>query len=264
MKHAVFLPIFGELAEPRAAAAVAAAAEEAGWDGVFVWDHMAYRAPVVDIADPWVTMAAMACATEQVRLGPMVTPVARRRPWKLAREVTTLDRLSGGRVVLGVGLGGDPGRELSALGEELHPRARAELLDEGLEVCVKLWSGEEVHHHGAAFDVDGLRFGPLPVQRPHPPVWVAGRWPNRAPLRRAARWQGFFPVQVDGPEQLAELLDAMPPTPAGFEVIVSQPAGRDPRPFAEVGCTWWLVGFSPFTVTLSEALSVAKAGPPTG
>ena len=153
MRFAVFLPIFGELAEPGVVAAIAADAEVAGWDGVFVWDHMAYRAPVVDIADPWITMAAIATATERVRIGPMVTPVPRRRPWKLAREVATLDRLSGGRVTFGVGLGGDPGRELSALHEEGDPKRRATLLDEGLEVCVAAWSGEEVHHRGEAFTV---------------------------------------------------------------------------------------------------------------
>jgi alkanesulfonate monooxygenase SsuD/methylene tetrahydromethanopterin reductase-like flavin-dependent oxidoreductase (luciferase family) len=223
---------------------------------------MAYREPVVDIADPWVTMAAIACATERVRIGPMVTPLPRRRPWKVAREVATLDHLSGGRVTFGVGLGGDPGRELSALHEEGDPKRRAVLLDEGLDVCVAAWTGDEVHHAGEAFTVDGLRFGPSPVQRPHPPVWVAGRWPNKAPLRRAVRWQGYFPVQVDEPEQLAELVDAMGPTPPGFDVAVDGPAGRDPRPFADVGVTWWLVGFSPFTVTADAARAVARAGPP--
>jgi len=262
VRHAVFLPIFGELADPRAVACVAVAAEGSGFDAVFVWDHMAYRPPVVDVADPWVTMAAAAVATESVRIGPMVTPLPRRRPWKLAREVTTLDHLSGGRVTLGVGLGGDPGRELSALGEELDPRRRAVLLDEGLDVCVALWSGQEVHHRGDAFVVDGLRFGPAPVQRPHPPVWVAGRWPNRAPLRRAARYQGYFPVQVDDPDQLAELVADLPPTAPGFDVAVAGPAGRDPRPFAAAGATWWLTGFSPFEVTLDEAMAVARAGPP--
>ncbi len=258
----MFLPIFGPLAEPRAVAGIAADAEAAGWDGVFVWDHMAYRRPVVDIADPWVTLAAVTCATERVRVGPMVTPLPRRRPWKVVREVTTLDRLSGGRVTFGVGLGGDPGRELSALGEELDPVRRAALLDEGLAVCLELWSGEEVRHHGSSFTVDALRFGPLPVQRPHPPIWVAGRYPNRAPLRRAARFQGYFPVQVDTPDQLAELLAALPPTEPGFDVAVDGPAGRDPRPFGDAGATWWLAGFDPFTVTVDEATQVARDGPP--
>jgi alkanesulfonate monooxygenase SsuD/methylene tetrahydromethanopterin reductase-like flavin-dependent oxidoreductase (luciferase family) len=262
VKYAVFLPIFGALADPRVVATIAAEAEAAGWDGVFVWDHMAYRPPVVDIADPWVTMAAIACATERVRIGPMVTPPPRRRPQKLAREVVTLDHLSAGRLTLGVGLGGDPGRELSALGEETDAVRRGRLLDEALEVCVALWSAETVQHHGEAFVVDGLRFGPPPVQRPHPPIWVAGRWPNRAPLRRAARFQGYFPVQVDHPEQLAELLADLPDTGPGFEVAVDGPAERDPRPFAEVGATWWLTGFSPFEVGADEALAVARSGPP--
>jgi alkanesulfonate monooxygenase SsuD/methylene tetrahydromethanopterin reductase-like flavin-dependent oxidoreductase (luciferase family) len=263
VRHAVFLPIFGELADPRVVASIAADAEAAGWDGVFVWDHMAYREPVLDVADPWVTMAAVACATERVRIGPMVTPLPRRRPWKVAREVTTLDHLSSGRVVFGVGLGGDPGRELSALGEELDPVRRAVLLDEGLAVCLSLWSGDVVHHAGERFTVDGLRFGPRPVQRPHPPVWVAGRWPNRAPLRRAARFQGYFPVQVDAADQLAELLADLPPTAPGFDVAVDGPAGTDPRPFAAVGATWWLTGFSPSEVTADEARRVARDGPPT-
>lgn len=262
MRFAVFLPIFGELADPRVVAAVANEAETNGWDGVFVWDHMAYRPPVVDIGDPWVALAAAASATERVRLGPMVTPLARRRPWKVAREVVSLDLLSGGRFTFGVGLGGDPGRELSALGEELDPVRRAALLDESLAVCVSLWSGEEVHHRGAAHTVDGLRFGPLPVQRPHPPIWVAGRWPSRAPLRRAARYQGYFPVQVDQPDQLAELVADLPPTTPGFDIVVGGPADRDPRPFAAAGATWWLVGFSPFDVTAADALAVARAGPP--
>ena len=241
---------------------IAADAEAAGWDAVFVWDHMAYRPPVADIADPWITMAAVAAATERVRIGPMVTPLPRRRPWKVAREVASLDHLSNGRVTFGVGLGGDPGRELSALGEEMDPVRRAVLLDEGLDVCLAAWTGEEVHHRGDAFTIDGLRFGPPPVQRPHPPIWVAGRWPNKAPLRRAARFQGYFPVQVDEPEQLAQLIDAMPPTAPGFDVAVDGPSGRDPRPFAEVGVTWWLVGFSPFDVTVDEARAVSRDGPP--
>jgi alkanesulfonate monooxygenase SsuD/methylene tetrahydromethanopterin reductase-like flavin-dependent oxidoreductase (luciferase family) len=262
VRYAVFVPIFGELADPRLVADVAATAEAAGWDGVFVWDHMAYTAPVADIADPWVTMAAMACATERVRIGPMVTPLPRRRPWKVAREVTTLDHLSLGRVTFGVGLGGDPGRELSALGEQLDPKQRAVLLDEGLAICLELWSGAEVHHHGEAFTVDGLRFGPLPVQRPHPPVWVAGRWPNRAPLKRAARFQGYFPVQVDAPDQLAELLADLPPTEPGFDVAVDGRADVDPRPFEAAGATWWLTGFSPYEVNADDVRAVARAGPP--
>ena len=268
MRHALFLPIFGELAEPRVVADISAVAESNGWDGVFVWDHMAYRAPVVDIADPWITMAAIGMATERVCVGPMVTPIPRRRPWKLAREVATLDRLTRGRFILGVGIGGDPGRELSALGEELDPVARGRLLDEGLEVLEALWSGEEVEHHGAAYVVDKLRFGPPPWQRPRPPIWVAGRWPNRAPLRRAARYEGYFPINLESPDQLALLVDDLRAARAALgrdgtgDVVVSGPAGADPAPWAAAGATWWLTGFPPFEVTEAAVRAVASSSPP--
>jgi alkanesulfonate monooxygenase SsuD/methylene tetrahydromethanopterin reductase-like flavin-dependent oxidoreductase (luciferase family) len=134
-RRGIFLAPFGELSEPGLVAELAARAEERGWDGFFLWDHVAFHRPVRAIADPWVTLAAMAVATQRIVLGPLVTPVARRRPHKLARETVTLDRLSRGRLVLGVGLGWDRTGEFDAdrYGEEGDPRARARLLDEGLE-----------------------------------------------------------------------------------------------------------------------------------
>jgi len=128
VQHALFLPLFDELAEPSVVATLSAQAEQAGWDGVFVWDHLAYREPVVDVADPWITLAAIACATSKVRIGPMVTPLPRRRPVKLAREITSLDRLSHGRVTLGVGIGGDGAGELSSTGEQLDAVVRGAML----------------------------------------------------------------------------------------------------------------------------------------
>jgi alkanesulfonate monooxygenase SsuD/methylene tetrahydromethanopterin reductase-like flavin-dependent oxidoreductase (luciferase family) len=266
VRPALFLPIFGELADPRKVALVAAAGEEAGWDGVFVWDHMNYRPPVTDIGDPWIALAAVAAATESVLLGPMVTPLARRRPHKVARETASLDLLSAGRLVLGVGLGGrgtadpmgDPGNEIAATGEETSPKVRAAMLDEALDVITALWSGEVVHHHGEHYLIDGLRFLPTPVQRPRPPIWVAGRPGFPAPVRRARRYDGFFPVDVQDPEQLV----AMGPFPDGFDLVVDGPAGTDPAPWAAAGATWWLSGFSPSKVTFDAALGVAKEGPP--
>ena len=111
VRSGLFLPLFDELADPAVVARLSAEAEEAGWHGVFVWDNLRFQEPVVDVADPWITLAAMATATERIRLGPMVTPLARRRPVKVARETATLDRLSGGRLTLGVGLGSDRLRE---------------------------------------------------------------------------------------------------------------------------------------------------------
>ena len=198
LHSALWLPIFDELADPAVVARLAAEAEEAGWQGVFVWDHLRWRAPVRDVADPWITLTAIAVATERVRFGPMITPLARRRPAKVARETATLDRLSGGRLTLGVGLGSDRfGGELSATGEELDDRRRGQQLDESLAILTAAWSGEPVHHHGEHYTVDDFQFLPRPVQRPGVPVWAAGFPGNMKPLRRAARLDGFFPVNLE-------------------------------------------------------------------
>ncbi len=265
MRSALFLPLFDELADPTLLARLAAEAEEHGWDGVFVWDHIAYRAPVQAVADPWVTLAAMACATERLRLGPMVTPLPRRRPVKVAREVATLDRLSAGRLTLGVGIAGDGSGELSATGEELDARVRGQMLDEGLEVLTAAWSGEPVHHRGRHYVVDGLAVLPTPVQRPGPPVWVAVRQGNTAPLRRAARHDGVFPVQVEEPAQLAEIIAQVQSLRADhtrpYDVAVGGRPGTDPAPYAAVGATWWMVSFPAFDLTADAVRGVLRDGP---
>ena len=264
MRSALFLPIFDELSDPRVVADLAARAEQAGWHGVFVWDHITYRAPVQAVADPWVTLAAIACATERVLLGPMVTPLARRRPVKLAREIATLDQLSGGRLVLGVGLGGDGSRELSATGEQTDDRTRAAMLDEALEVLRLAWTGEPVHHRGEHYLVDGLTVLPTPVQRPGPPVWVALRRGNRAPLRRAARHDGAFPIEVESPDQLAEIAASLRELrgddPRPYDLVVGGPPGADPAPYAAAGATWWTVSF-PVGTTVADVERVLVDGP---
>ena len=141
LRQAIDVPPFGELADPRVLAGLAAAAEERGWDGFFVWDHIVYRAPVRAVADPWVALAAVACATSRLRIGPMVTPLSRRRVHKLARETVTLDRLSSGRLTLGVGLGSARNGELEPFGEVADPRERALLLDQGLADLSRYWAG---------------------------------------------------------------------------------------------------------------------------
>ena len=148
MRSGLFLPLFDALADPAIVARLSAEAEEAGWHGVFVWDHVRWREPVVEVADPWITLAAIATSTAGVRLGPMVTPLARRRPVKVARETATLDRLSGGRLVLGVGSGAFP-FEWDYLGEQPDPRVRGEMLDEHLDLLDRLWTGEQVRGAGA-------------------------------------------------------------------------------------------------------------------
>ncbi|MFD0903438.1 LLM class flavin-dependent oxidoreductase [Actinomadura sediminis] len=265
LRSALWLPIFDELAEPAVVARLAAEAEEAGWHGVFVWDHLRWG-PDRRVADPWITLAAIAAATEDLRLGPMVTPLARRRPSKVAKETATLDRLSGGRLTLGVGLGGDRfAGELSATGEELDDRRRGRMLDESLEILTAAWSGRSVHHHGRHYTVDGVSFLPRPVQRPGVPVWAAGAPGNLGPLRRAARHDGFFPIHLEHPDELAGIAAAITELrrrkTAPYDIAVALPAGTDPTPYAEAGATWWLAEFAPETVSLAQVRGVLRDGP---
>ena len=265
MKHALFLPIFDELAEPSVVASLAAEAEAAGWDGLFVWDHIAYRAPVRAVADPWVTLAAVACATERLRLGPMVTPLPRRRPVVVARQVASLDRLSQGRLVLGVGTGGDGARELSATGEVLDARTRGDMLDEQLEILRAAWTGEPVRHHGERYVVEDLTLLPTPLQKPGPPVWVGARYGNPRPVRRAAQHDGIFPIEIEEPAQLAEVVDDVRRQRTSrepFDVAIGRPPGEDPAPYEAAGATWWLVAFGIEQTRVDRVRGVLRDGPP--
>lgn len=264
MPSAVFIPPFGPLADPIVVARLAVEAEAAGWDGFFLWDHIVYR-EVDDVADPWVTLAAVACATASMRLGPMVTPLPRRRPLKVAREVVTLDRLSRGRVIFGVGIAGDASRELSGTGEETDARVRGSMLDEGLAVIEAAWMPGPTSVNGAHYTVDHLVTGPPPVQQPRPPIWVAVRQGNAAPLARAARYEGVFPVDLDGPDQLAEIVAGVAtrraPGAGPFDVAAMIGPDDDPAAFRVAGATWLLTKFSPFALTIDEVRSVIAAGP---
>ncbi|HEY5429960.1 MAG TPA: LLM class flavin-dependent oxidoreductase [Solirubrobacteraceae bacterium] len=259
VKRGIFVAPFDELSDPRVMAELAAGAEARGWDGLFVWDHIVYKAPVRAVADPWVVLAAAACATERLRLGPLVTPLSRRRVHKLARETITLDHLSRGRLTLGVGLGSDRNGELEPFGEVSDPRERATLLDDGLERLSAYWGGE---------------FQPLPVQRPRIPVWVAARWPSRRPVRRAARWDGLFPIEMPGPDALAQLAAEVRElrelrwreageTVAGedpFDLVAEIEPGGDPGPWAAAGATWVLTGFG-MQPSLARVREAIEAGP---
>jgi alkanesulfonate monooxygenase SsuD/methylene tetrahydromethanopterin reductase-like flavin-dependent oxidoreductase (luciferase family) len=233
-RRGIFVAPFEELADAGVVAGLAERAEAAGWDGFFVWDHVDYRAPVRAIADPWVCMAAIACSTERLLLGPLITPPARRRIHKLARETVTLDRLSGGRLVFGAGLGSDNSGEFSKFGEEADARARAVLLDDGLDRLAAYWAGE---------------FEPRPLQQPRIPVWLAARWPNRKPVLRALRWDGLFPIDLPDVDALAELSAEVADGRGGdegpFDIVVTNPAGTDPAPWEAAGATWCLTGFGP-------------------
>ena len=273
-KRGLFLPAFDPLADPRVFADVAMQAEEAGWDGVFVWDHLLYADPVTEIADPWICLAAAAMVTERIELGIMVTPLSRRRPHVVAKQAATLDRLSDGRLILGFGLGDDGGGrdggggELSAFGEVVDPKTRAALLDEGLEVLTGLLSGERVDHDGPHHKAAGVTFLP-PATRPGGiPIWIGGRWPNKPPQRRAARFDGYFVIGLKGPDDVTEARTAMDGARAAFgrteepiELVVQLPADGDAAEWADAGATWVLTGVGPYRMELDEVRKVVVAGP---
>src|SRR6266446_6782429 len=171
--------------------------EQAGFDGYFLWDHMVFSnsGDGPPILDPWLILAVVAASTSKIKIGTMVTPVPRRRPWQLAKETTTLDRLSAGRVILGVGIGSPSYGDFGLFGDPSGARDRADLLDEGLDIMPGLWSGERFSYAGEKFKIDPVRFAPTPVQRPRIPVWIAGVLPNQRPIERAARWDGFVPIR---------------------------------------------------------------------
>jgi alkanesulfonate monooxygenase SsuD/methylene tetrahydromethanopterin reductase-like flavin-dependent oxidoreductase (luciferase family) len=268
---------FATYGDPRLLAELATDAEAAGWDGFFVWDHLLRgEAPV---ADPWISLAAIATATERVRIGTMVTPLSRRRPWQVARQAATLDHLSNGRVTLGVGLGSSARMEFEPFGEETDDLGRAALLDESLDIVTALWSGEELDRDGPRYRLRGARSLPRPLQRPRIPIWVAGNWPNRGPLRRAARYEGVFPqkVPVDPddwmltPEEVRSIVAVVKEhreSEAPFDVAVALSDEGDTArradmiaAYEDAGVTWWMEGVLEDVGPLEEVRGIIRAGP---
>lgn len=261
MRFSINIPNFGDFADPRAVTKVAVAAEQAGWDGLFVWDHVVHDKQLrrgQPFGDPWMLLTAAALATSRIRLGTLVTPVARRRPEQLARQVATLDVLSGGRVVFGTGLGGPIEDEFGSFGETTDPVVLAERLDEGLDLLQRYWSGEPVTHLGQHYRVHDVTLLPATVQRPRPPVWIGGFWPHPRPMRRAARWDGVVPLfdtarhghvpPVDQVRDLVAYVHRHRPDPRGgsFEVVLGGATPGDPTragdviaELADAGATWW-------------------------
>lgn len=265
MRHAVFVPPFAELAEPAAVVELAVAAEARGWDGVYLWDHIWRGEPeATHAADPWVLLSAIAAVTSRIRIGPMVTPLARRRPQKVARESVTLDRLSGGRLTLGVGLGVDTNGELTRFAEAADAVERGAVFDEALDLLQQLWSGEVVEHHGPRFTADGVVFLPRPLQQPRIPIWAAARGDGAPrPLRRAARLDGLFPVDSTV-DQVAGMLEAVASIRGdldGYDVAMLASPGDDTAAYAAAGVTWTMWSFRPGD-PLAEVRAAVDAGPP--
>jgi alkanesulfonate monooxygenase SsuD/methylene tetrahydromethanopterin reductase-like flavin-dependent oxidoreductase (luciferase family) len=275
MKFGAYYSGVGEFSDPTLLANLAHEAEECGWDGAFIWDHIAQPNTAID---PWVTMAAMATKTETIKLGPVVTPIARRRPWKLARETVTLDHLSNGRLILGVGLGYSD-VEFDTFGEDSNHKGRAEKVDEGLDVLVGLWSGETFNYSGRHYRIKDAQFLPKPVQSPRIPIWICGGWPNRrAPFRRASKWDGVIAICTEdraiSPTEIEEIKRTIASYRASretFDIVVilwsegihTQEEQEEVEHYEKAGVTWWLEDLSIERFqTIEDVRTRLHKGPP--
>jgi probable F420-dependent oxidoreductase len=283
MRHAVTVPNFGTGGDPRVLVDLAHLAETAGWDAFFLWDHLLVHPTwKLDIADPWISLAAIAQATTRIRLGTIVAALPRRRPSKVARETASLDRLSGGRLILGVGLGWPSDADFGWFGDEEDVATRAAMLDESLAILDGLWRGEPFAFEGAHYRVREATFLPRPLQEPRIPIWVGALRPGPdGPLRRAARWDGFVPAAEDGfvpleafrrdVARVNELrreagvahaapceMVAMGSTPTGDRAAAIAAAAA----FEEAGATWWQEAVSDWLGGLDQMRARIEAGPP--
>jgi alkanesulfonate monooxygenase SsuD/methylene tetrahydromethanopterin reductase-like flavin-dependent oxidoreductase (luciferase family) len=266
VKLGLHLPNFASLSSPADLADLAARAEAAGWDGFFIWDHVARPEGTFPMAEPWIALAAIGVATQRLRIGPLITPLARRRPWNVARQVASLDELTGGRVTLGVGLGISSGPEFNQFSEESDPRVRGDMLDEGLEILRAAWQGTPVRHAGTHYRVDDVTFLPVPVQ-PRVPIWGATERLSGRPVRRAAGLDGVFPIGLQ-PSDLPVLLDNVaqhrPEGLDGYDVVITgtdDSVTNNSAAWRDAGATWWLHELS-WRRPLSESVAIIEAGPP--
>lgn len=267
----------GEWGDPRTLAQLAALAERSGWDGVFLEDYV-FHPDGLDVYDPWIALAAIALATKHIRLGTMVTPLPRRRPWKVAAEAMTIDRLSDGRMILAVGSGDPASADNSRVGEPAQAQVRGELLDEALAIIDGLWRGKPLHHEGRHFRIDGAALRPRPQQRPRIPIWIGGQYTRQRPRERALRWDGSCLYRVEPPDwedltpddvgELRGLAREQRGSDKGFDIVVGGRERRDDeraerRYVAELeaaGATWWQEWVAPST-PLHDVRDYIAAGP---
>ena len=274
MHYGIVTSNLGDYADPLLAIRLARAAEEAEWEAFFVWDHLGFVWGSAS-SDPWISLSAVAVSTTHLKLGTAITPLARRRPHIVANALASLDLLSGGRMIFGAGLGGVT-EEFTAFGEQGAAKERAAMLDEGLMVLDRLWSGEMVMHHGQYYDVENVSLAPLPFRRPRIPIWIGGESPPA--LRRAARWDGWLapttspdgtPIMDKDPGRIAEMVAEIRrhrTTDTPFEVAVDGYSGPGdptlPHAYEAAGATWWLESIHGMRGTLDEMNARVEAGPP--
>jgi len=282
MKYGINIPNFGWFGDIDTLVEIAVEAEAAGWDGFFLWDHMLVFKQddmVLPFVDPWIALTAIACNTKKIRLGPLVTPLPRRRPWKVAREALSIDHLSKGRFVLGVGIGAPPDVEFDYFGEVSNVKKRADMLDEELDIITGLWSGEPFSFKGEFYELEKMTFLPKPKQEPRIPIWVGGGIPNKAPFRRAARYDGVVPVHSKWPEpvtpQLLEDVLQIIKSERGdmknYDIVVcGATTGTDSKRDSETleswlqaGVTWFLEDINGMRADINELRERIRAGPPS-
>lgn len=277
MKYGLTFPNYGEYGNPQLLADLAHEAEESGWDGFFVWDHLLCSHSPEPTSDPWILLTAIALRTSRIRIGVLVTPLSRRRPWKVARETVTLDHLSGGRLIFGAGLGAHAEEEFTAFGDEDDLKIRAGMLDEGLQILNGFWSGKPFSFLGKHYKIKETLFLPSTLQQPRIPVWIAGVHPNIAPMRRAARWDGFFATtrQSDGfspadVRKIAATIQPMRTSTHPFDIIISGHTRLESwsadinkvQALEKAGATWWLDSFDLNRGNASDARKRIHHGPP--
>jgi alkanesulfonate monooxygenase SsuD/methylene tetrahydromethanopterin reductase-like flavin-dependent oxidoreductase (luciferase family) len=268
-----------EHADPKLLAELAVEAEAAGWDGFFIWDVI-YDSdgPSIPVADAWVTLALIAAATTRIRLGAMVTPLARKLPWEVARAAAVVDRLSNGRIIFGAGLGYQA-EEFEPFGQDFDPKARAERLDEALEILKGLWKGGAFCFNGQHFQINVQDFQPRPFQE-HLPVWCAGYWSNKRPFRRAARYDGVYIGQMRADGESVRLTDVKEAvtyvrshrtSSEPFEIAFCPAFGPEPgqaywedfvKPYIDAGVTWWIEAVNQWVGTLPALRERIRSGPP--
>jgi alkanesulfonate monooxygenase SsuD/methylene tetrahydromethanopterin reductase-like flavin-dependent oxidoreductase (luciferase family) len=269
MHYGIELVPFGSFADPRLVMQIAQLAEQSSWEGLVVWDHVTFP---YGNGDPWVLLSAAAAVTKNIKLITGVAALPRYRPHLLARMITSLDKLSQGRLILGAGLGAQD-VEFTAFGDAGDKKVRAGMLDEGLELLPRLWSGEPVTHHGQHYTVENACLAHTPLQKPRPAIWIGGDSPPA--MRRAARWDGWLGGTCDehsntitSPERVAEIVTSIykhRTSPQSFEIAlqgVTNPGQSDKiLPYQQAGATWWFESIFPLRGSNDEMIARIQAGP---
>lgn len=276
LRYGLYIPNFGRSAEPSFLSDMALDAERSGWDGFFLWDHLVEYDRRVQLYDSFTTLAAIAVKTKRIRIGTTVTPLPRLKPWAAARQLVTLDHLSKGRVVLGVGLGAKESCDYTRFGEVDDNKVLAEKLDESLDIITGLWTGKQFRYDGKHYRLGRSVFLPRPVQKPRIPIWVAGFWPRRGPFKRVARWDGIIPLRFPGQLMTADALaqaaefvksircnDSLDIVNIGWTTGVNRRKDAEKvNSFAQQGMTWWLESLYTKRDSPEEMKKRIRYGPP--